>query len=89
MVGSGASTVGAMTPPTWLGTVTAPAGADLRTYPDPHAPVIRTIVCGDHLRVHGVPACGGEWYPVTYGAQSGYVLVRDVGGIDDNQLAVE
>jgi uncharacterized protein YraI len=79
-----------MTPPTWLGTVvTAPAGTDLRTHPDPHAPVIRTIVCGDRLRVHGVPLQGGDWYAVTYGAQSGYVLVRDVGATDGNQLAVE
>jgi hypothetical protein len=67
-----------MTPPTWLGIVVNPAGVDLRTHPDPHAPVIRTIVRGDGMRVHGVPLQGSEWYAATYGAQSGYVAVGDI-----------
>jgi len=67
-----------MTPPTWLGHVIAPSGADLRTHPARTAPVIRCIVCGDVVRVHGVPACGGEWHPATYGAQSGFVLIEEV-----------
>lgn len=67
-----------MTPPTWLGTVTAAAGTDLRTHPDPYAPVIRCVVHGDTLRVHGVPLQGGEWYAVTYAQHVGYVVVSDV-----------
>lgn len=69
---------GQVTPPTWLGRIVSPAGADLRTRPDRTARVIRCIVYGDTVRVHGVPACGGEWYAVTYGAQSGFVLVEEV-----------
>lgn len=80
MVGAGAATWGAatLTPPTWLGIVVNAAGADLRTHPHPQSPVIRCVVHGDVLRVHGVPLQGGEWYAATYGAQSGYVAVKDV-----------
>lgn len=89
-----------MTPPTWLGTVVNPAGTDLRTHPQPQAPVIRTIVRGDGMRVHGVPLQGGKWYAVTYGVQSGYVTVGDIRALymlsddteevtHDNQLAVD
>lgn len=64
----------------WPAIVTAPAGADLRTMPSRTAPVVRTVVCGDRLTVHGCP-CGdnGAWYAVTYdGQQDGYVQVVEV-----------
>lgn len=65
--------------PTWVGYVIAPAGVNLRTEPSRTAPVIRTLVFGDEVRVHGVPLQGGEWLAVTYGAQSGYVAAAYVG----------
>lgn len=67
---------------TWTGYVTAPAGVDLRTRPHATAPVVRTIVHGDRLRVHGCPCGEGcKWYAVTYdGRQDGYVPADGISG---------
>lgn len=59
---------------TWTGYVTAQAGVNLRTRPDRQAPVIRSVVYGDALAVHGGTVGDGTWYAVTYaGQQDGYV----------------
>ena len=59
---------------TWTGYVTAQAGVNLRTRPDRQAPVIRSVVYGDALAVHGGTVGDGTWYAVTYdGKQDGYV----------------
>lgn len=77
----------------WTGHVIAPAGVDLRTRPHATAPVVRTIVHGDRLRVHGCPCGpGGKWYAVTYdGQHDGYVPADGISKeiTDDNNLAVE
>lgn len=83
MVGTAAGTVGANrmnAASTWTGHVTAPAGVDLRTRPHATAPVIRTIVHGDTLRVHGcLCGHGSDWYAVTYdGQQDGYVVADGI-----------
>ncbi len=77
----------------WTGHVIAPAGVDLRTQPHATAPVIRTIVYGDRLRVHGCPCGdGGAWHTVTYdGQQDGYVVADGISGeaTGVNDLAME
>lgn len=67
---------------TWTGHVIAPSGVDLRTRPHATAPLVRTIVHGDRVRVHGCPGGdGGAWYAVTYaGQQDGYVPVVGISG---------
>lgn len=78
---------------TWTGHVIAPAGVDLRTQPHAAAPVVRCIVHGDRLCVHGCPCGpGGKWYAVTYdGRQDGYVVADGISGevTDDSDMAVE
>ena len=67
----------------WTAIVTAPAGADIRTHPQARAPIVRTVVCGDILRVHGCECGpGGAWYAVTYdGRQDGYVRGEEISGV--------
>lgn len=67
---------------TWTGHVTAPAGVDLRTQTRATAPVVRCIVHGDRLRVHGCPCGpGGAWYAVTYDGQwVGFVAADGISG---------
>ena len=77
----------------WTGHVITPAGVDLRARPHADAPVIRTIVHGDTVLVHGCP-CGddGQWYAVTYdGRQDGYVVADGISGeaTGVNDLAME
>ena len=82
MVGASGITMGIGATP-WVAIVTAPAGSDIRTHPQARAPIVRTVVCGDILRVHGCP-CGdnGEWYAVTYDSrQDGYVRVEEISGV--------
>ena len=79
MVGASGITMGIGATP-WVAIVTADAGADIRTHPQARAPIVRTVVCGDILRVHGCE-CGdrGEWYAVTYDSrQDGYVKTDEV-----------
>lgn len=67
---------------TWTGHVTASPGVDLRTPAHATAQVVRTIVHGDRVLVHGCPCSdGGQWYAVTYdGRQDGYVPADGISG---------